>query len=49
MSGAAEPSNDLLKTHAFAGILFDLDGTLIDSTDAIIKHWHKSAFLYLSL
>ncbi|KAL9116927.1 MAG: hypothetical protein Q9187_006544 [Circinaria calcarea] len=45
MSGAAEPSKGLPETHAFAGILFDLDGTLIDSTDAIVKHWHKSAFL----
>ena len=24
----------------FDGLLFDLDGTIIDSTDAIIKHWH---------
>ena len=30
------------ETHLFAGILCDLDGTLIDSTDAIVKHWHKS-------
>ncbi|KAI9819878.1 MAG: hypothetical protein M1827_006447 [Pycnora praestabilis] len=28
------------EVHAFAGILFDMDGTLIDSTEAIIKHWH---------
>ena len=29
------------ETHIFAGILFDMDGTIIDSTDAIVKHWHK--------
>ena len=29
------------EIHHFAGILFDLDGTLIDSTDAIVKHWHR--------
>jgi len=23
----------------FAGFLFDMDGTIIDSTDAVIKHW----------
>lgn len=23
----------------FAGILFDMDGTIVDSTDAIVKHW----------
>lgn len=27
--------------HVFAGFLFDMDGTIIDSTDAIVKHWHK--------
>ncbi|KAM3071413.1 DL-glycerol-3-phosphatase [Clarireedia jacksonii] len=25
----------------FSGLLFDMDGTIIDSTDAIVKHWHK--------
>ena len=29
------------ETHSFAGILFDLDGTIVDSTNAIAKHWHK--------
>ncbi|MCJ1313978.1 hypothetical protein MMC25_007658 [Agyrium rufum] len=29
------------EIHSFDGILFDLDGTIIDSTDAIVKHWHK--------
>lgn len=31
-----------METHSFAGILFDLDGTIVDSTDAIVKHWHES-------
>ncbi|KAB8238876.1 HAD-like domain-containing protein [Aspergillus alliaceus] len=25
----------------FDGLLSDFDGTIIDSTDAIVKHWHK--------
>ncbi|KIV82983.1 hypothetical protein PV11_05045 [Exophiala sideris] len=25
------------------GLLFDFDGTIIDSTEAIVKHWHKEA------
>ncbi|KAL4782998.1 HAD-like domain-containing protein [Aspergillus varians] len=25
----------------FDGILSDFDGTIVDSTDAIVKHWHK--------
>ncbi|KAL9136066.1 MAG: hypothetical protein Q9175_002734 [Cornicularia normoerica] len=29
------------ETRDFAGILFDMDGTIVDSTDAIVKHWHK--------
>ncbi|KAF1989509.1 HAD-like protein [Aulographum hederae CBS 113979] len=28
------------ETHEFSGLLFDMDGTIIDSTAAIIKHWH---------
>lgn len=28
------------EVHTFAGILFDLDGTIVDSTDAIVKHWY---------
>jgi glycerol 3-phosphatase-1 len=23
----------------FDGLLFDMDGTIIDSTDAVVKHW----------
>lgn len=29
------------STHYFDGLLFDFDGTIIDSTDAIVKHWHS--------
>lgn len=29
------------ETHAFDGLLFDFDGTIVDSTDAIVKHWHR--------
>jgi hypothetical protein len=25
--------------RSFAGLLFDMDGTIIDSTNAIVKHW----------
>ncbi|KAB8527792.1 hypothetical protein FH972_025444 [Carpinus fangiana] len=27
-------------TLQFSGLLFDMDGTIIDSTEAIVKHWH---------
>ncbi len=30
------------ESHAFAGLLFDLDGTIINTTGAITKHWKKS-------
>jgi len=30
---------DKSEILAFAGILFDMDGTIVDSTDAIVKHW----------
>lgn len=30
------------ETHEFDGLLFDNDGTIIDSTAAIEKHWFKS-------
>ncbi|KAJ5135797.1 uncharacterized protein N7515_005075 [Penicillium bovifimosum] len=29
------------QVHTFDGLLSDFDGTIIDSTDAIVKHWHK--------
>jgi glycerol-1-phosphatase len=25
---------------SFSGLLFDMDGTIIDSTVAVVKHWH---------
>ena len=33
--------NSAPEIHSFAGVLFDMDGTIVDSTDAIVKHWHK--------
>ncbi|QPH01030.1 hypothetical protein C2857_005219 [Epichloe festucae Fl1] len=27
---------------SFSGFLFDMDGTIIDSTTAIVKHWHTT-------
>ncbi|OJD18824.1 hypothetical protein AJ78_01156 [Emergomyces pasteurianus Ep9510] len=29
------------QTLSFDGLLFDFDGTIIDSTPAIVKHWHR--------
>ncbi|KAK4507492.1 hypothetical protein PRZ48_001227 [Zasmidium cellare] len=29
------------ETHEFEALLFDMDGTIIDSTEAIVKHWHQ--------
>ncbi|OJD37785.1 glycerol-3-phosphate phosphatase [Diplodia corticola] len=29
------------EVHPFVGVLSDMDGSLIDSTEAIVKHWHK--------
>ena len=29
------------EVHSFSGLLFDLDGTLVDSTEAIVKHWYE--------
>ncbi|OQE94876.1 hypothetical protein PENNAL_c0003G09961 [Penicillium nalgiovense] len=29
------------QVHTFDGLLSDFDGTIVDSTDAIVKHWHK--------
>ncbi|KJX94800.1 glycerol-3-phosphate phosphatase like protein [Zymoseptoria brevis] len=31
------------ETHEFSALLFDMDGTIIDSTDAIIEYWHQLA------
>ena len=33
------------EIYKFAGILLDMDGTIVDSTDAIVKHWHKYVLL----
>lgn len=30
-------------SRQYSAILFDMDGTIIDSTNAIIKHWERSA------
>lgn len=29
-----------LERVSFDGLLFDMDGTIIDSTAAVVKHWH---------
>jgi glycerol 3-phosphatase-1 len=29
------------ETHQFAALLFDMDGTIIDSTPAIEKYWRQ--------
>ncbi|KAF2198685.1 HAD-like protein [Delitschia confertaspora ATCC 74209] len=29
------------EVHTFHGLLFDMDGTIIDSTDAVVKNWYK--------
>jgi len=37
----SQPSYSLPAEQAsFSGFLFDMDGTIIDSTPAIVKHWH---------
>jgi len=36
------------ETHTFAGFLFDLDGTLLNTTDAVTQHWNKSVLPLLS-
>ncbi|PWY88268.1 putative 2-deoxyglucose-6-phosphate phosphatase [Aspergillus heteromorphus CBS 117.55] len=28
-------------SHVFAGVLLDFDGTIIDSTEAIVEHWKR--------
>ena len=34
--------SERFATHTFNGFLFDLDGTIIDTTEAVTKHWNKS-------
>ncbi|OQD68693.1 hypothetical protein PENDEC_c032G03236 [Penicillium decumbens] len=29
------------EVQTFDGVLSDFDGTIVDSTDAIVKHWHQ--------
>ncbi len=29
------------ETVTFDGLLFDMDGTIIDSTPAVVKHWER--------
>lgn len=29
------------ERHEFAALLFDMDGTIIDSTEAIVKYWKE--------
>ncbi|KZF26289.1 glycerol-3-phosphate phosphatase 1 [Xylona heveae TC161] len=31
----------MVKRYTCKGLLFDMDGTIIDSTNAIVKHWHE--------
>lgn len=31
-----------LESQTFAGFLFDVDGTIINTTNALTKHWQKS-------
>ncbi|KAE8452368.1 hypothetical protein EG329_001068 [Mollisiaceae sp. DMI_Dod_QoI] len=39
--GSTTPSFSSPPQRAtFKGLLFDMDGTIIDSTDAVVKHWH---------
>ena len=35
------------ETVAFDGLLFDMDGTIIDSTAAVVKHWERFTCLVL--
>lgn len=35
-----------LSTHTFAGVIFDMDGTLIDSTPAVVRSWTTWALEY---
>ena len=38
--------NGQIEDHSFDGFLFDLDGTIINTTEAITKHWEKSVSAY---
>ncbi|CDM30395.1 hypothetical protein DTO013E5_2638 [Penicillium roqueforti] len=41
MSSATGTFSAPAQVHTFDGLLSDFDGTIVDSTDAIVKHWHK--------
>lgn len=41
MGSVSENYNAPPETVKFSGLLFDMDGTIIESTAAIVKHWHK--------
>ncbi|KAJ5158742.1 HAD-superfamily hydrolase subfamily IA variant 3 [Penicillium coprophilum] len=41
MSSATGSFSAPAQVHAFDGLLSDFDGTIVDSTDAIVKHWHQ--------
>ena len=32
---------DALESLAFEAVLFDLDGTLVDSANAVSRHWQR--------
>ncbi|KAF7719408.1 HAD hydrolase subfamily IA protein [Penicillium ucsense] len=40
-SNAKEAFSAPAEVHTFDGLLSDFDGTIVDSTDAIVKHWHQ--------
>jgi glycerol 3-phosphatase-1 len=39
--GSIDDQSSASAVVHFSGFLFDMDGTIIDSTNAIVKHWHK--------
>ena len=38
------PLAGLLPDRTFGGVLFDMDGTLIDSTGAVLRSWLRWAY-----
>ncbi|KAK2775337.1 hypothetical protein FQN52_004021 [Onygenales sp. PD_12] len=41
MGSTSETFSAPPQVLSFDGLLFDFDGTIVDSTPAIIKHWHR--------
>ncbi|KAF5523761.1 Glycerol-1-phosphate phosphohydrolase 2 [Colletotrichum aenigma] len=39
--GSQNNAEALTGTASFAATLFDMDGTIIDTTSAIVEHWHR--------